>query len=97
MAPMPASQPSRKQERFDLRATPTQAAVIRAAARQTDRTVTDFVVETAVLEAQRILADNTHFVLRDADWRAFKEILDRPPTFRPKLAALLEPDDVAPD
>ena len=93
---MPRAQPGRKQERFDLRATPTQAAVIRAAARQTDRTVTDFVVETAVQEAQRILADNSHFVLRDADWRAFNEILDGPPTSRPKLAALLEPDDSTP-
>jgi uncharacterized protein (DUF1778 family) len=93
---MSSPQPGRKRERFDLRATPVQAAVIRAAARQTDRTVTEFVVETAVQEAQRILADNSHFVLEDADWRAFNEILDRPSTLKPRLAALMQPDGSAP-
>lgn len=92
---MADAQPLRKHERFDLRATPAQAAVIRAAARQTDRTVTDFLVETAVQEAERILADSSHFALRDADWDAFNEILDRPVAGKPHLAALLQADEPA--
>jgi uncharacterized protein (DUF1778 family) len=89
---MAASEPVRKHERFDLRATPTQAAVIREAARETHRTVTDFVMETAFEEARRVLADSSTFALKGREWRIFNEILDRPATVKPRLAALLNPE-----
>jgi uncharacterized protein (DUF1778 family) len=47
-------------------------------------------METALEEAQRILADGSHFVLKDAEWRSFNEILERPATIKPKLSALLQ-------
>jgi uncharacterized protein (DUF1778 family) len=50
-------------------------------------------METAFEEAQRILADSSHFVLKDAEWQAFNEILERPTVLKPKLAALLASQD----
>ena len=92
---MATSEPGRKHERFDLRATPAQAAIIREAARETNRTVTDFVMETASDEARRVLADSSTFALKGREWRIFNEILDRPATLRPRLAALLNPEPPA--
>lgn len=86
---MAINEPSRKHERFDLRATPTQAAVIREAARETNRTVTAFVMETAFEEARRVLADSSTFVLKGREWQIFNEILERPATVKPRLAVLL--------
>jgi uncharacterized protein (DUF1778 family) len=74
--------------------TAVQAVAIRDAARATQRTVTAFMTETAFEEAQRILTDSSRFTLKDAEWRAFNEILERPTTVKPRLAALLASDDV---
>jgi len=54
----------------------------------TERTLTDFVVDAAVLEAERVLADRTHFVLPAEQWARFVEILDRPPRENPGLTKL---------
>jgi uncharacterized protein (DUF1778 family) len=42
-----------------------------------DRTLTDFVVDAAVVEAERVLADRTQFVLGAEQWERFVELLDR--------------------
>jgi uncharacterized protein (DUF1778 family) len=88
---MATPQPSRRTGRIELRATAAQVDTIREAARATQRSVTAFVTETAYEEAQRILTDASHFILNAAEWRAFTEILERPATAKPKLAALLTP------
>jgi uncharacterized protein (DUF1778 family)/GNAT superfamily N-acetyltransferase len=73
-------------------------AIIREAASQTERTVTDFVMESAVEEAERILADASHFSLTEVDWSVFNEILERAPVVKPRLAALMSgsEDGIAP-
>jgi uncharacterized protein (DUF1778 family) len=86
---MDVLEPSRRTQRFEVRATEVQARTIREAARATERTVTAFLTETAFEEAQRILTDSSHFILRDEEWRTFAEILERPAVVKPKLAALL--------
>jgi uncharacterized protein (DUF1778 family) len=42
-----------------------------------DGTLTDFVVDAAVVEAERVLADRTQFVLGAEQWERFVELLDR--------------------
>ena len=61
-----------------LRVAPGTDRLVRRAAETTNRTLTDFVVGTAVIEAERVLADRTHSLLGWAVGQ-FVELLDRPP------------------
>ena len=75
-------------ERWDFRVASGTDTLVRHAAQVTERTLTDFVVDAAVLEAERVLADRTHFVLPAEQWARFVEILDRPPRENPGLTKL---------
>lgn len=96
---MPSQNPSatdhRKQRdtRLNLRVTGAQADLIRRAADTTDRTITDFVVESASVAAQRILADRRWFALDDDAWADFEALLSRPVVFKPRLSARLNAPD----
>ena len=48
-------------ERWDFRVEPETDRLVRQAAATSQRTLTDFVVDAAVLEAERLLADRTAF------------------------------------
>ncbi len=75
-------------ERWDFRVAPETDRLVRHAAETTDRTLTDFVVDAAVVEAERVLADRTQFVLEPEQWARFVEILDRSPQDKPELEKL---------
>lgn len=75
-------------QRWDFRVSPETDRLVRQAAESSERTLTDFVVESALLEAERLLADRTRFVLEADQWDAFVASLDRPPRANPKLAKL---------
>jgi uncharacterized protein (DUF1778 family) len=70
---------ARTKERWDFRVAPETDRLVRQAAEAAERTLTDFVVDAAVLEAERLLADRTQFVLEAAQWERFVELLDRSP------------------
>ena len=57
---------ARVKERWDFRVEPETDRLVRQAAANSQRTLTDFVIDAAVLEAERLLADRTEFAL-DAD------------------------------
>lgn len=67
-----------KDTRWTVRVTEPADQVVRAAASASHRNLTDFIVGAAVGEAERVLADRTRFVLDDAAWGEFVELLDRP-------------------
>ena len=69
---------SRVSDRWAFRVPAKAAVLVRRAAESADRTLTEFVVDAAVLEAERVLADRTQFVLPPAQWKQFVELLDRP-------------------
>ena len=75
-------------ERWDFRVASETDQLVRQAAETEDRTLTDFVVDAAVVEAERVLADRTHFVLDAERWNRFVELLDRPPQDNPGLEKL---------
>ena len=75
-------------ERWDFRVAPGTDNLVRHAAQVAERTLTDFVVDAAVLEAERVLADRTQFTLRADQWALFIDVLDRPPQENPGLAKL---------
>jgi len=85
---------ARIKERWDFRVAPETDELVRHAAEAKDRTLTDFVIDAAVVEAERVLADRTQFVLDASQWALFVELLDRPPADKPELAKLLNQPSV---
>ena len=81
---------STKTRRLDLRLTEEQDALIRRAAEQDARSISDFVLSAATLEAQRRLADQRFFMLNEEDHARFEEILEASPTDDPKLRKLFD-------
>ena len=85
---------ARIKERWDFRVAPDTDDLVRRAAETSDKTLTDFVVAAATVEAQRVLADRTMFVLDADQWARFIEILDRPERDNAGLAALFSKPSV---
>lgn len=83
-----------REARMQLRVSARQDATIREAASSLEVSLTEFVLESAMLRAEQVLADRRHFILDDEQWAAFTELLDRPPVSKPRLAALLAMDTV---
>jgi uncharacterized protein (DUF1778 family) len=75
-------------ERWDFRVAPETDKLVRMAAEAAERTLTDFVVDAAVVEAERLLADRREFLLEAERWERFVELLDRPPQENPRLEGL---------
>lgn len=88
---MPSHSTERHQRdtRLNLRTSARQQQLIRSAAAATDKSVTDFVLESATANAERVLADRRWFVLSDEAWTEFEVLLDAPVGRTPRLAALL--------
>ena len=78
-----------RSEKLDLRLTPDAKRVLHAAARASRRSVSDFVLESALARAQETLPDRQHFGLDAAPWEAFLAALDAPARSLPRLRRLL--------
>ena len=85
---MPGPSKSIRTAKLDLRLTPEAKQKLQAAASASRRSVSQFVLESALVRAEETLADRTRFGL-DADrWRAFLQALDAPPRELPRLSRL---------
>jgi uncharacterized protein (DUF1778 family) len=79
--------------RINLRGTSAELEFIRRAAAASGKSLTEFVLESAAIAAERVLADRSHFTLEPDAWRAFQEALERPAVLKPRLRVLLnEPE-----
>ena len=78
-----------RSEKLDLRLTPEAKRVLHAAAQATRRSVSDFVLESALARAEEALPDRRHFRLDTEQWEAFMAALDAPPRSLPRLRRLL--------
>lgn len=83
-------------ERWDFRVASEKDRVVRHAAETAERTLTDFVVDAAVVEAERVLTDRAQFILAADQWERFIELLDRPPQEKPGLEKLFSQPSVFP-
>ncbi|KXO98187.1 DUF1778 domain-containing protein [Tsukamurella pseudospumae] len=82
-----------KDRRINLRTTSRQEQLLRRAAEASGESLTEFVLETAVSEAERVLADRRWFAASEAQFVEFTRLLDAPlPTA--KLAALFARESV---
>lgn len=79
---MQATRESRS-ERLGVRATPSAKDLLQRAAQVQQRTVSEFVLQSALAAAAETLAERRHFELDDERWQAFLVAFDAPP--RPKL------------
>ena len=77
-----------RESRWNLRVADETDSLVRQAAEETQRNLTEFVVDAAIAEAERTLADRTRFVLDEERWTSFVEALDRPVRDTPRLAKL---------
>lgn len=83
-----------RDQRINLRTSARQEQMIRRAAAATERTMTDFILDSAVERAERVLADRRWFMATPDQWAAFERILDEPlPSTRKfqRLAAMPTP------
>ncbi|RAX24126.1 MULTISPECIES: DUF1778 domain-containing protein [unclassified Actinomyces] len=72
--------PPAKTQRIDLRATPRQEALIQQAAAQTDRTVSEFILSSATMEAERVTTSRRWFTVDDPTFEQVMQVLDAPLT-----------------
>jgi uncharacterized protein (DUF1778 family) len=83
-----------RSEKLDLRLTAEAKRVLQSAASAQQRSVSEFVVESALARAAETLPDRHRFGLSAEDWTAFHKALDAPPTAKPRLAKLLSKKSV---
>jgi len=79
-----------RSEKLDLRLTPNAKRALQAAAAASHRSVSEFVLESALARADEALADRRTFGLDAAQWKAFVAALDAPPRPLPRLKRLLK-------
>ncbi len=83
-----------RSEKLDLRLTPGAKQTLQRAAAAAQRSVTDFVLESALASAAETLADRQSFQLEPEQWEVFVAALDAPPQVHPRLARLLQEPSV---
>ncbi len=78
-----------RSEKLDLRLTATDKRILQTAASASRRSVSEFVLESAMARAQETLPDRQVFGLDAARWETFLAALDAPVRQMPRLAQLL--------
>ncbi len=78
-----------RSEKLDIRLTPAAKQRLFAAARAQHRSVSDFVLQSALAQADVTLADQRHLFMNEEQWEKFQAALDAPPRDLPRLRRLL--------
>lgn len=83
-----------RNEKLDLRLTPSAKRTLQIAALATSRSVSEFVLESALARAEETLPDRRKFGLDAKKWKAFLNALDAPVQPAPRLGKLLREPSV---
>ena len=78
-----------RSSRLGLSTTPQQDIVLRRAAKLANKSLTDFILDSAYQVAEQTLLDQRLFLLDGEQAEAFIELLDRPAKDNPGLQDLL--------
>ncbi len=89
---MPAAET--RKEKLDLRLTPSAKLTLQIASRAAGRSVSEFVLESALARAEETLPDRQRFGLSVEQWAVFQALLDAPSLSAPRLAKLLREPSV---
>ncbi len=76
--------------RLGIRATPRQQMLILRAAEALNKSVTEFILDSACDAAEDALFNRRFFLLNDEEWKNFQEALEQPAKVKPGLKKLLE-------
>jgi uncharacterized protein (DUF1778 family) len=79
-----------RNEKLDLRLTPSAKRVLQTAALAAQKSVSEFVLESALARAEETLPDRRRFGLTADQWEAFQAALAAPTRPAPRLAKLLK-------
>lgn len=83
-----------RNEKLDLRLTPSAKRTLQVAALAAHRSVSEFVLESALARAEETLPDRQKFGLTAEQWNAFQTALDATPPSAPRLTKLLKEPSV---
>ena len=83
-----------RNEKLDLRLTPSAKRALQAAALLAHRSVSEFVLESALARAEETLPDRQRFGLNAEQWSAFQAALSAPARPALRLAKLLNTPSV---
>jgi len=83
-----------RNEKLDLRLTPSAKRTLQIAALAADCSVSEFVLESALARAEESLPDRQRFGLNAEKWKAFQTALAAPPRPAARLAKLLKKPSV---
>jgi uncharacterized protein (DUF1778 family) len=89
--------PNIRSEKLDLRLTPAAKKILYQAAAAAQRSVSDFVLESALARAEETLTDRRHFGLNAEQWEAFMAALDAPPRELPRIKRLFSEPSIFED
>lgn len=89
-----AHQRANRTEKLDLRLTKSAKDTLQAAAAAAHKSVSEFVLETSLREAEEQLADRRIFTLDTESWNEFVAALDAPPRRNPRLERLFREPSV---
>jgi uncharacterized protein (DUF1778 family) len=81
-------------EKLDLRLSRASKRTLQAAAAAERKSVSEFVLDTALSEAEERLADRRVFILDGKSWNAFVAALDTPPRRHVRLERLFQEPSV---
>jgi uncharacterized protein (DUF1778 family) len=83
-----------RDEKLEMRLTPSAKQILKTAASAMHRSVSEFVLESALARAEETLPDRRRFGLNKAQWEAFHKALAAPPRPSRRLAKLLKEPSV---
>ena len=78
-----------RSERVDLRMTPAAKRTLQRAAAISNKTLTEFLLDSGLNAAHEALADRRVFQLDERRWDEFMAVLSEPPRENPRLRKLL--------
>lgn len=78
-----------RRAKLDLRLTESAKRRLKTAADAEGRSLSEFVLESALRRAEETLPDRTRFSLTPEQWSAFTRALEAPPRSNARLAKLL--------
>src|SRR5580693_7361225 len=87
--PTRATSTERRTEKLDVRVSRSAKAKLQAAAAASHRSMSDFVMESALARAEETLVERRTFGLNAETWTAFQAALNAPVRPLPGLRALL--------
>jgi len=81
---------SKRTDRIDLRLYPEAKETLQAAASLRHKSVSEFILDSALGAADEVLADRRQFGLNAEQWEAFQAALDAQPRTLPRIEKLMQ-------